>query len=498
MDTRKCACHSLWLVVAISACLTRHAAAHGSIPNDTPVDRLVANLEQYTLEHPSDSQGFYRLGRVHTLALETKSGFALAFDREDPPRPAEGSWAMRNWGEKKPEVETRGQLVEHLRRAIINLNKAIDMSPTEARYRLTLAAVLEAGRDFRDETQSHPLDPTGRPEFNSATARVGVARYASLLEKFPSEHLREQDILQTLRRQKRWWMQDERGMLVSAALQSKRDPDTDAVISLVRHTDWDEQIEAQYFTAMCYALPDDGKASEKPIWGGMEDWVSYEAGKSFIRVVQARQARDEDEIRLKVAKTTIKAFDDLKEPDAITPILVPLRSGVSLDEMISKDTTCEFDLDGSGRAQSWPWVKPDTAILVWDPTRSGKITSGRQLFGSVTWWIFFRDGYQALSMLDDNRDGEVAGPELTGLALWFDRNSNGVSEPGEVEPIEKHNIAALSTCVTGKAGESLESECGVRFIDGRTLPTYDWVATTIATNAAPVGPSSAKAAMPAK
>ncbi|MBT3202234.1 MAG: hypothetical protein HN350_20220, partial [Phycisphaerales bacterium] len=52
-------------------------------------------------------------------------------------------------------------------------------------------------------------------------------------------------------------------------------------------------------------------------------------------------------------------------------------------------TAVRFDLDGDGRAQSWPWVKPTTGILVWDPSGQGRITSGQQLFGSVTIWMFF-------------------------------------------------------------------------------------------------------------
>jgi hypothetical protein len=51
------------------------------------------------------------------------------------------------------------------------------------------------------------------------------------------------------------------------------------------------------------------------------------------------------------------------------------------------------------------------------------IRDARQLFGSRTWWIFFRDGYEALSVLDDNRDGQLTGAEMEGIAVWVDRKS---------------------------------------------------------------------------
>jgi hypothetical protein len=104
----------------------------------------------------------------------------------------------------------------------------------------------------------------------------------------------------------------------------------------------------------------------------------------------------------------------------------------------------KFDLDGTGRPQTYPWLRPDAAFLVWDPQHTGRITSGRQLFGNVTWWMFWNDGYQAMAALDDNHDGWLTGCELAGLALWFDVNQNGVSDPGEVIPIDKTDIEGIA------------------------------------------------------
>jgi hypothetical protein len=95
--------------------------------------------------------------------------------------------------------------------------------------------------------------------------------------------------------------------------------------------------------------------------------------------------------------------------------------------------------------------------------------------------MFFEDGYHALDALDDNRDGELSGNELKGLSLWFDRNSNGVSDPGEVVPIEKTGIAAISVRATSRSGDSPCNMAGLRMQDGRVLPTYDWVTTPAST-----------------
>src|SRR5207244_2526964 len=102
--------------------------------------------------------------------------------------------------------------------------------------------------------------------------------------------------------------------------------------------------------------------------------------------------------------------------------------------------------------------------------------SGVQLFGSVTFQMLWRDGYRALDALDDNRDGRLEGAELDGLAVWFDRNGDGVSQRDEVVPIELLGVKTISVSATGVTGESPMSAAGVTMQDGRVLPTYDWMA----------------------
>lgn len=67
------------------------------------------------------------------------------------------------------------------------------------------------------------------------------------------------------------------------------------------------------------------------------------------------------------------------------------------------------------------------------------------------------------------------GAELAGIAVWFDRDSDGLSDPGEVVPVEELGIAALATRATAAVGRSLANFCGLELRDGRVLPTYDWV-----------------------
>jgi hypothetical protein len=134
-----------------------------------------------------------------------------------------------------------------------------------------------------------------------------------------------------------------------------------------------------------------------------------------------------------------------------------------------------FDADGSGSQRQWSWIAPDAGWLVYDARGNGAITSALQLFGSVTFWLFWGNGYEALGALDDNADGELTGTELQHLGIWHDRNRNGLSEAGEVRPLAEHGIIALSCRFAEGDGSRFAafSESGARLSDGRTRPTYD-------------------------
>ena len=119
-------------------------------------------------------------------------------------------------------------------------------------------------------------------------------------------------------------------------------------------------------------------------------------------------------------------------PRPITPIVVSLRNGAAARDLENHSARVAFDADGTGLQKHWTWITRDAGWLVYDPHNTGKITSGLQLFGGVTFWMFWENGYQALAALDDDGDGMLTGRELKGLAIWQDLNGNGVCERGDV------------------------------------------------------------------
>jgi hypothetical protein len=165
-----------------------------------------------------------------------------------------------------------------------------------------------------------------------------------------------------------------------------------------------------------------------------------------------------------------------KKPRAVTPIAIPLADQLSSLDMIDHTARVNFDVDGSGMAKQWNWIKPNVAWLVYDQRGTGKPTSALQLFGNVTFWCFWENGYVAMSSLDNNHDGQLAGQELQHLALWHDVNSNGVADAGEVKPLAEHGIVSLSCQYehdTAHPDRIPFSARGVTYKNGQTRPSYD-------------------------
>lgn len=156
----------------------------------------------------------------------------------------------------------------------------------------------------------------------------------------------------------------------------------------------------------------------------------------------------------------------------VTPIIIPLVPELAMKSML-QPASVVFDLDGNGAKKYEQWTGASAGWLVYDGDRSKQITSGLQLFGPSSFWIFWNDGYQAMKALDDNNDNQLSGTELNGLAVWSDTNCDGKSQAMEVRSLQELGITALSCKGELSADGTLGSVNGVTFSDGRRANTYD-------------------------
>lgn len=170
------------------------------------------------------------------------------------------------------------------------------------------------------------------------------------------------------------------------------------------------------------------------------------------------------------ARRSLRPLDDFVP---VTPIVVPL-TDAPFEALTDDPSPVVFDFAGTGDTRAQGWLTPDAAWLVWDPQQRGDVRSGFDMIGQRTWAVFWSDGFEAMRSLDDNGDGELAGAELGGLALWHDANVNGISEPGEVRPVSERGVVALAVRGEAERPDLLVAHDGVRFANGARRPLYDW------------------------
>ena len=161
----------------------------------------------------------------------------------------------------------------------------------------------------------------------------------------------------------------------------------------------------------------------------------------------------------------------------VTPIILATRSVTSVLELES-GATVKFDFDGDGRRESWSWIQPEAGFLVWTGSSLSRtrITDGAQMFGNHSFNLIWEDGFQPLAALDDNRNGTLEGGELSGLAVWFDLDSDGHSEPGELTSLLELGVAKIATKATDIDHGVATNPMGIEFTDGCRLPIWDWMA----------------------
>ena len=231
--------------------------------------------------------------------------------------------------------------------------------------------------------------------------------------------------------------------------------------------DKDEAIKA-YRTVVTKGWEKESKLKGGPLGG---NFITKEAAGYLIPLLDA--TKDAEEIG--ILKDRTAQLNKLPRP--ITPIAIPLRDGLTWRDLEDRNATVTFDADGMG-PRKWSWITKDAGWLVHDPKNTGKITSGLQLFGNVSFWCFWANGYEAMRSLDDNRDGILRGKELDGLAIWHDANGDGICDPGEVRPLSYYGIVGLScewqTDPTHPDRIAF-SPRGVIFRDGTTRPSFDFI-----------------------
>ncbi len=188
-----------------------------------------------------------------------------------------------------------------------------------------------------------------------------------------------------------------------------------------------------------------------------------------------------NEIDKKMASFNMKfeqltVHESMRAAGAQSPIIFSLSNpDADLNELVAFDKYVSFDLDGQGK-KFWQWVQPGTGFLVYlGNNKFNAVKSGRQLFGNITFWIFWNNGYEALAALDDNQDGILRGAELNGIFVWQDKNQDGLSTPDEIYSLKSLGIIGINISSQKHKTGIYYNPKGIIYKNNVTHPSFDWV-----------------------
>ncbi len=414
-----------------------------------PFDRLITNTEAFIRDHPNDPQGYYTLARMHYFTFVNRLELIPTLD----PDGFSPDNVAPDWQVSDLLFRLRSDHAEQL--VLEAWGYATASAIPKDRQSAFQQAVWDKTRELEKQGWKPDYLETDKVLAHAAAA---VDNFERALDLDPENGLFYLGLASLY--------DDYLFYTADANITSHPRQLASITVPMIRVT---------YYLAYRFSIEEERDWKVHPLWTHRQ-LTSYEAGTAYLRLAQ-KEPRIVDTNALAEIQTDVARLEKL--PVAITPIIFSVQTHGSVLDLLDPKTHVSFDLDGTGRKAQWPWLKPSTGLLVWDPQTKGEITSGRQLFGTATWWLLFPNGYAALDALDDNRDGALSGSELRGIGVWFDKNANGRSDPGEVQPVTDFGVQAIRTRSTGSDHGMPMNAQGIVLKNGTVVPTYDWVVAPV-------------------
>ena len=146
------------------------------------------------------------------------------------------------------------------------------------------------------------------------------------------------------------------------------------------------------------------------------------------------------------------SFDPSNTTQIAAPVILDYDGdGAGLVSLAS--SSVRFDMDGDGAAERTGWIESGDAFLALDRNGDGEISDIAEI-SFVGDLEGAKTDLEGLKAFDSNGDGQLSALDerFAEFKLWFDSNSNGVSDAGEVKSLAEAGLTSLS--LTSTAPES--------------------------------------------
>jgi len=149
------------------------------------------------------------------------------------------------------------------------------------------------------------------------------------------------------------------------------------------------------------------------------------------------------------AKANSKEHACQKRVDFYSPIVLHFSQEDDIQTIPMDLARLSFDINANGEKEQTGWIQRDDAFLVWDRNKNGRIDDGREFFGPYSLGKHgqtHENGYEQLKTFDGDKNGIIDAQDavFSKLGLWFDRNRNAQTDPGELVSLAEKQVTAIS------------------------------------------------------
>lgn len=135
------------------------------------------------------------------------------------------------------------------------------------------------------------------------------------------------------------------------------------------------------------------------------------------------------------------------KPQYNSPIVLNFSGSEQLKTQSVLSSHTFFDINADGLKDHTGWIFAQDGFLAMDRNHNGAIDDSSELFGERTAYKNYANGYLPLAELDSTSKGYVddSDPDFAKLLVWFDLNSDGVSQSSELQTLEQLRITRIDT-----------------------------------------------------
>lgn len=421
------------ILISFVICHVHNASGIFMAPSPVPLTRIIQSTDDYLKKNPKDANAYYIKGRAYYLAFYNQATIVQAFERRTGGLPGIApQWMIGDASYLLIQQEAQKRALKNL-----NFESVSGLSGDDSRK------FYKEMNKISDQLRKEKWKP-------KKLSKKEVEKYVSQSRE---------NFLKAIQLSKD-------NPLYYLGLASLYDQslqfDKDLSSEITR-----EKMLNLYWKAFVMAKGKDESLKHRPP-SGIMSLVSFEAGKAYLKNV------GEDEKKRQTINEHLQKLEKLPI-GAITPLVITRPHIKRAEDYVVRNAPVTFDLNGNGFQEKWDWVTPETGVLVWDPLDTRRVISGRQLFGNYTFQIFWKDGFHAIDSLDVDRNNKISDIELNGISVWFDHNSDGISNVGEVTPIEELGIKSLSLdSIEFRDGMKVRM-MGVKYLNGASGNLWDWI-----------------------